>query len=74
MKLALVQGWPGTTAGLVVKLANTVDELLSIPFHFNPSTSPPRVYKVSDAAARDETGAALMHEIEHGKYRTLRIP
>lgn len=78
MKLALVQGKFNSTTGVVVKVVDTVEALLELPFHFNVNWAPPRVYHVRDEVCSDEHGAALMQEISEltrqRKFKVLRVP
>lgn len=73
-KLALVQGPPG---GLVIKVANTINELLTLEFAYDINFYHPRIHQVSGECLRDTTGAALVHEVEQqtsvGDYRKLRL-
>lgn len=73
MKLALVQPKP-----LVIKLADTIEELLQLEFDLDPYSHRPRVHRVSDEVCFDETGAALVAEIEQQtqkcKFKFLKLP
>lgn len=75
MKLALVQY---CHRGFAIKLADTVEELLQLDFTFNHNSSPPRIHRVDDSVCQDETGAALVREIEQQserrEFKVLRLP
>lgn len=72
MRYALVQE---RSTALVVKVAETVDGLLELPFEFDPRSCLPRVYAVEPRDCR--SGATLVRAIRRltlkGAFKVLRV-
>lgn len=74
MKLALVQE-SGRAHALSVKVADSVESLLELPFDFDPRSHLPRIFTVTNRDCR--SGASLVRAVRRltlrRAYKVLRV-